>query len=314
MEIRQLRYFISAAKHLSFTKAAQECNIVQTAMTQQMAALESELGVGLFDRSCRRVALTEAGECFLREVQIIVNRTETATEAARCAAAQSEGALRIGLHGELMRGDMPCILRLFRSRHPTVRVQLRQLPLPALLRGVEQEELDCMFSLYAPFFGLAGWLRSLPLSKDGVVLVMAADHPLAKKERILQADLAQESFIFFKEPGMEQRRISLSGGEGPFRIYGEVSDHASLQALVEAGYGVTIWSERLRETMDGRLVCRKVEGCDDAEQLCLSWKEGELKPSLAAFMETVQEYFEKPACGEGVPEPDRPPQAVHCIG
>ena len=291
MEIRQLRYFISAARHLNFTKAAQECNIVQTAMTQQMAALENELGVGLFDRSRRRVTLTEAGECFYREAQIIVNRTETATEAARCVAERCEGTLRIGLHGELMRGDMAGILRLFRSRHPTVRVQLRQLPLPALLEGVEQEELDCMFSLYGPFFGLLGWLKSLPLAKDGVVLVVAADHPLAKKALILQADLAKASFIFFKEPGMEQRRISWTSDGGPFHIYSEVSDHESLRALVEAGYGVSVWSERLRETLDSRLVFRKVEDYDASEQLCLSWKEGTLKPSLAAFIETVTEYF-----------------------
>jgi len=291
MEIRQLRYFISAAGHLNFTKAAQECNIVQTAMTQQMAALESELGVVLFDRSRRRVTLTEAGACFLREAQIIVNRTETATEAVRCIAAQSEGSLRIGLHGELMRGDMAGILRLFRSRHPTVRIQLRQLTLPALLAGVEQEELDCMFSLYAPFFGLFEWLKSLPLARDGVVVVMAADHPLAQKECVHQSDLAQESFIFFKEPGMEQRRISMSGEGEPFHIYSEVSDHESLRTLVEAGYGVSIWSERLRGTADDRLVFRKVEDYNVTEQLCLSHKEVAVKPSLAAFIETVTEYF-----------------------
>lgn len=293
MEIRQLRYFISAAKHLNFTKAAQECNIVQTAMTQQMAALESELGVVLFDRNRRRMTLTEAGDCFLREAQIIVNRTESATEAARCIAAQSEGALRIGLHGELMRSDMAEILRLFRSRHPTVRIQLRQLPLPALIEGVEQEQLDCMFSLYAPFFGLLGWLKSLPLARDGVVVVMADDHPLADKEQLRQVDLAQESFIFFKEPGMEQRRISMIGEGEPFHIYSEVSDHESLRTLVEAGYGVSIWSERLREAADGRLVFRKVEDYDATEQLCLSYKEGDMKPSLAAFIKTVAEYFGK---------------------
>ena len=301
MEIRQLRYFISAAGHLNFTKAAQECNIVQTAMTQQMAALESELGVVLFDRSRRRVTLTEAGDCFLREAQIIVNRTEAATEAARCVAEKSEGALHIGLHGEIMRGDMAEILRLFRSRHPTVRIQLRQLPLPSLIEGVEQEQLDCMFSLYAPFFGLLGWLKSMPLARDGVVVVMATNHPLAKKEHIWQADLAQESFVFFKEPGMEQRRISLSGVEGPFRIYCEVSDHESLRTLVEAGYGISIWSERLRETADDRLVFRKVEDYDVTEQLCLSYKEGDMKPSLAAFIETVAEYYGRQRDTKGVP-------------
>ncbi len=298
MEIRQLRYFISAASHLNFTKAAQECNIVQTAMTQQIASLEGELGVRLFDRNRRQMKLTEAGECFLREALIIVHRTEAATETARCVAAQSEGTLRVGLHGELMRGDMAGILRLFRSLHPTVRVQLRQLPLPALLEGVEQEALDCMFSLYAPFYGLTGRLKSLPLAKDGVVLVMAADHPLSEKKTIRRADLAEESFIFFKEPGMEQRQISWTGEEGPLCVYCEVSDHESLRSLVEAGYGMSIWSERLRGAAEGRLTYRKVEDYDVTEQLCLSWKEGALKPSLTAFIETAAQYFGKTPSGE----------------
>jgi DNA-binding transcriptional LysR family regulator len=92
---------------------------------------------------------------------------------------------------------------------------------------------------------------------------------------------------------MEQRRISMIGDGEPFRVYCEVSDHESLRTLVEAGYGVSIWSERLREAADDRLVFRKVKDYDITEQLCLSCKEGDLKPSLAAFIETVTEYFGK---------------------
>jgi DNA-binding transcriptional LysR family regulator len=98
---------------------------------------------------------------------------------------------------------------------------------------------------------------------------------------------------------MEQRRISISGEGGPFRIYCEVSDHESLRTLVEAGYGLSIWSERLRETADGRLVFRKIEDYDVTERLCLSFKEGAIKPSLAAFIDTVTEYFGKATRSEG---------------
>ena len=92
MDIKQLTYFISAARHENFTRAAQECFIVQTAMTHQMAALERELGVQLFARSNRRVKLTPAGEVFLGQARRIVQSAEDASLLARAAA---EGAKRI---------------------------------------------------------------------------------------------------------------------------------------------------------------------------------------------------------------------------
>ena len=76
MEIRQLKYFIAAAKHLNFTKAAKECSIVQTAMTQQVANLESELKVKLFERTHRNLSLTPAGERFLKSAKKIVNQAK----------------------------------------------------------------------------------------------------------------------------------------------------------------------------------------------------------------------------------------------
>ena len=78
MELRQLRYFVSAAAHLNFTKAAKECYIVQSSMTEQIANLESELGVKLFDRQSKGLALTEAGRFFLPKAKAILGEAEKA--------------------------------------------------------------------------------------------------------------------------------------------------------------------------------------------------------------------------------------------
>ena len=80
MEIRQLKYFISAATHLNFTRAARECFIVQTAMTQQIANLENEIGVRLFERGYRSLTLTPAGEVFLQDAREIVAQAQAAGE------------------------------------------------------------------------------------------------------------------------------------------------------------------------------------------------------------------------------------------
>ena len=90
MDLKQLNYFISAAKHENFTRAAQECFIVQTAMTHQIAALEKELGVSLFERNSRRVKLTPAGEVFLGQAQRIVQAAEDAAALVRAAAEKAD--------------------------------------------------------------------------------------------------------------------------------------------------------------------------------------------------------------------------------
>lgn len=100
MELRQLKYFISAAKHLNFTKAAAECYIVQTSMTHQIAALEDELGVKLFERKSRNMELTEAGKIFLKEAQSLLAGAERAAELVRTTAEGYESILRLGVCGK----------------------------------------------------------------------------------------------------------------------------------------------------------------------------------------------------------------------
>lgn len=125
MELQQLRYVLAVAEERSFTRAAERCHIVQSAMSHQIKALEREIGMRLFARTSRRVDLTAAGEAFLPSAQASVEAAERAIVDASAATGELRGTLTIGVIPTVTAIDIPAALRRFRRKHPAVRVRLR---------------------------------------------------------------------------------------------------------------------------------------------------------------------------------------------
>ena len=119
MNINQLRYFIGVAEYQSFTKAASRYYITQTAITQQIRALESHLGVQLFDRNTRPVRLTPEGSVFLREAKGILERVEQAEHRVREASVGLVGSLKVGYIKGYERSSLSDRLRSFHNKYPT---------------------------------------------------------------------------------------------------------------------------------------------------------------------------------------------------
>ena len=143
MELRHLRYFLAVAEELHFHRAATRLHISQPPLSQQIRALERELGVTLLERNRRRVTLTAAGEGFRDDVRTILAAVERASERARHVARGSLGTLSIGFVGSAMFSPtLPDILREFRAGHPDVELVLRELPTTAQLSALVGGELD----------------------------------------------------------------------------------------------------------------------------------------------------------------------------
>ena len=126
MELRQLRYFVAVAEELHFRRAAARLHISQPPLSQQIAALESELGVTLLARTRRRVALTPAGAAFLREARAILQGVDTAADTARAIGAGQEGVLRVSFVGSALLSIVPAIVQGFRAARPRVQIELRE--------------------------------------------------------------------------------------------------------------------------------------------------------------------------------------------
>lgn len=147
MSIEKLDYFVSAARHHNFTRAAQECGVAQSAISQQISSLEKDLKCELFCRSGRNVRLTHQGECFLLQAQKLQEEYQQAVLQARQAAMQqSRKSLRIGIAGlHQTAGLMEAILRL-KQKEPEVQVTLERCEAEQMERLLRQREYDAVFS------------------------------------------------------------------------------------------------------------------------------------------------------------------------
>ena len=146
MEIRQLEHFIAAAEEEHFSRAAERSNIVQSGLSASIRALEGELGTRLFDRTTRRVALTESGRALLPEARRVLAAATAAREAVAGVEGLTRGTLSIGIMQSLVAVRLPALLARFRALHPGVDIRLRQAGTTILLQEVRGGRLELAFA------------------------------------------------------------------------------------------------------------------------------------------------------------------------
>ncbi|HEU5331865.1 MAG TPA: LysR family transcriptional regulator [Actinocrinis sp.] len=170
MELRQLRYFVTVAEELHFGRAADRLMIVQSAVSQQVRRLERELGVTLFDRTPRRVVLTEAGRRFLPGARAVLEAERRAVEAVAAYATARDRTLRVGTStgmGERLERLLQAIAEL----EPSLRVELVSAPTRERLRQVAAGELDAAFAR-GDSWDVEG-VRFIPVWRDRLVAAVA---------------------------------------------------------------------------------------------------------------------------------------------
>ena len=146
MNRNQLKYFVAAAESRSFTKAAEQFYISQTAITQQIRLLEETLGCPLFDRSTRPVSLTSAGTIFLREAKGILERMSRAQERVHDASTGLSGTLRVGYVRGYERSDLSAHIRQFHQQNSNVLITFYRCSTDALAAGLLHHEYDIIFT------------------------------------------------------------------------------------------------------------------------------------------------------------------------
>jgi DNA-binding transcriptional LysR family regulator len=149
MELRQLRYFVTVADYGHFGRAAEALHIVQPAVSQQVARLERELGIELFDRSRRQITLTPDGQAFLSHARRVLDASGQAARAAAGLAAGQTGLLRVG-SSEVLGPRLQQILAAFRRHRPAAVIELVPAPTPVKLAAVSDGDLDAAFVRAAP--------------------------------------------------------------------------------------------------------------------------------------------------------------------
>jgi len=196
MDLRQLRYFVAVAEELHFSRAASRLNLAQSALSSQVRALEREVGGPLLVRSTRRVELTPAGERLLGDGREVLAAADGALERARALARGEAGAIVLGSMGPAAGGLLAPLLARFSSRHPGMRVEIRNLDFSDMVDSVRERQVDLAF-VYMPLDDPD--LEFIPLMTEPRVAVLPRNHRLARRRQVRPRDLRDETFIMQPE-------------------------------------------------------------------------------------------------------------------
>jgi len=245
MELRHFRYFVAVAEELHFRRAAERLNISQPPLSQQIRLLELELGTDLFERTNKRVALTQAGRLFLPEARAAIAQAEHAAEVARKAELGELGELRIGFFPSApLLPEFAKAIRTYREKNSGVGLILNELESREQIIALAEERADIAVvrSITAPVL-LAGIVSRL-ITEEPLVVALRADHVLGRRRVISIEQLADEPFVFYGDRmGVVLPQIVLelcrSAGYEP-RVSQLANANTTMLGLVAAGVGIAI--------------------------------------------------------------------------
>jgi DNA-binding transcriptional LysR family regulator len=245
MELRHLRYFVAVAEERHFGRAAARLHMAQPPLSQQIKALEAELGVQLLRRTTRKVDLTDAGEAYLQRARALLAGVDEAGFEARLVAAGTIGRLTIGCVGSATYSLLPRLVRGLGAELPGIDFAFQgEMLVPDQVRSLGDGTVD--IALLRPPIHDAS-LTIEVLRHDRLVVALAADHPLATRERLRVADLEGHDLVVHTERrGAVMYNVVVdlcrcAGFEPRFRA--EVSETSTLLTLVAGGLGVAIVPE-----------------------------------------------------------------------
>lgn len=196
IDVRAWRQFVAVAEELHFGRAALRLHMTQPPLTQAIAQMERTLGVLLFDRTSRRVALTPAAQALLPEVRDFLDRAQALPARARAAAAGELGRVRLGFVSTVGFERLPLWVREFRQWCPQVALELVEATGDVQRTLFSRGELDAGLMLHSPGFAPPGLAR-LPVAIEPLVLALPADHPLAQAEPLNMAEVLAEPLVIF---------------------------------------------------------------------------------------------------------------------
>ena len=298
MELRHLRYFVCVAEEMHFGRAASRLGISQPPLSQQIRALEEELGVRLFERTSRRVRLTEAGSLFLPEARQTLQQADRAAETARLAHRGEIGRLAISFppSGPFV-PQVAAALYTFSETHPRVTLTLEELGRAEQIEGVQQGHLDIGIVRGFDPPPLPDGVDAELLLEEQMVLAMRQDHALA-----LQAaeptirDLRDKPLVLYgatNGTGFNERFFAMCEAEGFTAVIAhEAGSLATLLGLVAAGFGPTVLAQSLARLHVDNLVYRPLNPAV-VSRLWLIYRH-DLSPTGRAFRTAVLALAEAP--------------------
>jgi LysR family transcriptional regulator, benzoate and cis,cis-muconate-responsive activator of ben and cat genes len=241
IELRQLRYFLAVAEHLNFTRAAEQMGIAQPPLSQHILALERQLGVKLFVRSRRNVALTPEGEALVSFARRLNNTTQMAAQVVQAIARGEDGPLALGAIFSSIYAVIPRILPPFIKKYPKVKLHLQEMTISQQISALKEHRIDAGI-LRGPINERE--LEAVTLFQEPFVAVVPSGHEFCREKTLTLAQIANQPLISVYPTAnrdFSRRMFGALLDQGhKLNIVQEVSDTHTLLGLVAAGVGVSL--------------------------------------------------------------------------
>ncbi len=291
MELRHLKYFVTVAERQNFTRAAEELHVAQPAISQQIKALEEELGVSLLQRNKRSVKLTAAGHAFLSEGKEILAHAELSKQVARRAARGETGTLAIGHVCVSVCSFLPELIQAYRKRFPAVRVHLFELMPEQQLQAFARNKIDVGFTRPIAATGEMNFVQE-PIYRDRLMLAVPEAHSLAKAKHVRLEQIVGEDFVMIKRseaPEMVDQltQFCVEAGFTPQVVCEPLTIQTVLMA-VASGIGVALVPGCVRKSRQPGVALLDVRPVSPVIELVLARPKGEPSPTVAAWLELVR--------------------------
>jgi DNA-binding transcriptional LysR family regulator len=289
VELRHLRYFVAVAEELHFGRAARRLRMSQPPLSQQIRRLETELGVGLFHRTKRRVALTESGRTLLDDARALLLHAELAAQAARRSQRAEVHHLAVGFVPWADFSVVPGILRAFRRRHAAVHLQVLELNEIDQIAALREHRLHAGF-LRTPVQDMN--LGTAPVFAEPLIVVFPQGHHFEAFRRVPVKDLADEPHVFVprqRAPVYHDLVMRFCRDMGfTLRVRHEAEHPHGVLSLVAAGLGISIVPMSAGVIVRSGLRHRPLDPAGPQLELSVAWRQGQQSPALRAFLDVAR--------------------------
>ena len=292
LDVRRMRVLREVAIRGSFSAAAESLSFTQSAISQQIAALEREAGTTLVQRSARGVKLTEAGEALVRHTDAIMARLAEAEAELEAIAGLRGGRLRMAAFESAGATLMPLAIAAFRQQHPAVELSMSMSEPEDCVPLLRSGDLDLGIVFESAVTQADDGIDRVHLIEDPMYLVLPRDHPLANRRRVRLADLAGEAWIG-GQPDCECNRLisracAVAGYEP--RIAFETDDYTAMQGFVAAGVGVSLIAELGLTSVRDDIVVRDLGRDTPVRQIfAATLADGYRSPATQAMLEILKD-------------------------
>lgn len=300
IDLRAWRQFLAVADELHFGRAAARLHMTQPPLTQAIAQLERNLGVGLFERSSRHVALTPASEALLPQVRELLGRASALPGIARAAAAGEVGRVRLAFVSTIGFTRLPLWVRDFGADMPGVALELVEATSDVQMQAFERGQIDAGLMLHAPGHAPAG-LQCLDVGREPMVLALPAQHALARMDRLMLDAVLEQPLVIFPRrimPSLHDAVMDLYRRHGHVpRIAQQAIQMQTIVNLVWGGIGLAWVPASVMQFCRPGVVYREVvHACGTGRkpvalptcETSLAWPADALSPALERFVEFVR--------------------------